>query len=549
MPNGEININTENLRDIESIVNILNDCSTDDKKEEIINNLKINKESYKIFCDNNGALEDISNFKFDNSKENIIYIAQKLSDDSKITIIDENGYNSFDISKNFFCLTEKEINEEYKYQQYFLKFIQSRIGNVANIKDKQGRDLIFNNIDLDYYWLVDLSEDLNSDVDIVDGKHCFVKENTKIFFSKILTLNKIDITLQRIPNIKIDLNDDFYYSIKDDLKKKILTNFLTIIHDNPKATYKEIIGYIKKKYPFIKTTDKDNNDSPVFDFIKTPEQYNTQDPFLLDTINIEELNYDGDNIDLLTKKTIEIEFGTTDNYTYINDSVKDLFKTKTITLKDENIDEKTKVFDFIKKKYFKPTDNIEKASLLSYDNNVNYVEIDKNNFCFTKGISKYKVHFNGVIPNITKYKDIKINVKFKVTNEKKFNLRNWIKDRNDIIIEGGKSYDDLLNVIKEHLNNKDLKEGFKINEVLRVVTHEFNKKDKLKDGATYIVYFADDDPNFVEKILDKTSTKDVPTEGEKPVERKPTEEDKHVERKPTEEDKHVERKPTEEDKQ
>ena len=91
-----------------------------------------------------------------------------------------------------------------------------------------------------------------------------------------------------------------------------------------------------------------------------------------------------------------------------------------------------------------------------------------------------------------------INLKFEVTDNNKFKLKDGIKDINNIVIEQNKNYNDLLNIIKQKLNNKDLKSGFKI-----------YKKDKnteftsgnLENGETYIVVFADDDNNFVEKIV------------------------------------------------
>ena len=112
----------------------------------------------------------------------------------------------------------------------------------------------------------------------------------------------------------------------------------------------------------------------------------------------------------------------------------------------------------------------------------------------------YIVVFDETATDFVKEKEkdrLYINLKFEVTDNTKFKLKQDVTDKDNIEIQQGKNYNDLLDIIKQHLGGRNLKEGFKIYKNDK--NTEFTNTGILENNTKYIVVFDNDDINFVDK--------------------------------------------------
>ena len=542
----DIQIDTDKVIDIDFI---LENIANFDGELEI--QLKDVKKLHKVSEINvlvgDSIFEKCDDLKIKNtgSYKIVLEKGNTLSENSKITVINENGITNFNIGGKILFINNYEINKEYFNDENILNFIKSKIGEVETTKN--GTNLNFNDINLEDYLFTNVGDDFKSTKVVDDFVYNYMCSTE--FLETIKSLKKIDITIQKKRYYNSIIFNDFQYLINEDSDEyKNLLNFINEeIKKSNYSQYDELCSSVKSKYEYIKKIFNENETDPIFIDKSTEEndeelyEYYSNNDFLIEGIN--EL----ENCKLLKHRTNMIEFIIPENCTYVNENIKNSYTKNKIDFVDDKINEDTNVRDFIKAKYFNylSDEDYKNIKIEAKINDENYIVVKSNNI-FDLNISNYKVTISGIINGIIKEKEkskINININFDVDDNVNFKLNKNVVNKDDIKLEEGKTYDDLLDIIKKHLDGKELKEGFKIYKKSKDTNIEFTT-GVLENNTTYIVVFDNEDTNFVEekpaeKKLKGKKTKGKTDEGEKIDEEKPTE------RKPTEEDKPVEReKPT-----
>ena len=331
-----------------------------------------------------------------------------------------------------------------------------------------------------------------------DLNDCNIAEVIKEIFTK----GELEIKL-----IAGHVNVDYYGSrkIKDDLLNYFFNNVLNEI----KVSYS-----IKQIKNILKNFFGEESVLKIYYEDGTGNYYEYKDNTYLRN-NI--LYLFTNNLDCLTSKTAEIELKAGKEFFLVNNIEK--FQ---INFVDDKIEQETQISTFIKDKYHQLS--IDDNCVIEYQNDKgewgkveNYHVFDDND--------RIRVTINKEISDIIEKKDpnklyINVNIEFDVRDNNVLRLKDEIENLENVEIESEKCYNDLLNIIKRYLGNKNLKDGFEIYKQTEDVFYKLEDKDTLEDGATYIVYFADDDSNFVEKISEEEAEENAEEKAEENAEEK-----------------------------
>ena len=518
--NENIKINSEQDIDIDFVIeNIEKFYSGNDLKEELIENKKLYKVTKIDYDDNIGTWGNYEGLKIKKTGEYRINIISgfKLDENSKITIIDQNGINDFNIGGKVFFLTYDEKIKAYNKDEDILNFIRSKIDNVSTVvKEKK---LNLKDINFSDYWFVNVSEDFIDTGVISENK--YNETNAYKLLGKIKKLGKIDITLQKKPYYTSIYYDGFKYEINKDSDeyKDLLNKINAKIKEERLITDKEIYKFIKDNVNDItlwnenKILDDDIDDSYLFEFI---ERDTDEDDFV-DSFNNELYIVKIENegaYKLLKPITAKVEFKIPKEYIYFNESVKNKFENANIDFVIDNINDETKVIDFIKEKYFESLKNVEKfedfVKIERTEDSKNYENVDENTE-FTK-YHNYRISIIKEIPNVIKEKEkdkVYINLKFEVLDSSKYELVKEINNKDEIQIEQGKNFNDLLDIIKTHLGGKNLVKGYKIYKNSRNEESLFTA-GVLENNTTYIVVFDETAVDFVKENEKEKEHQDPP---------------------------------------
>ena len=518
--NKNIKINSEQDIDIDFVSkNIENFNIDNDLKKKLIENKELYKVTSINYDDNSGEWGNYEGLKIKKTGEYRINIISgfKLNENSKITIIDKNGINDFNIGEKVVFLTEDEALKDYNNDEDILNFIRSKIDNVSTaVKEK---NLNLKDIDFSDYWFVNVSEDFIDTNVISENKYNRIYSFKLL--EKIKELGKIDITLQKKPYYTSIYYEGFKYEINKDSDEynDLLNKINAKIKEKRLITEKEIYTFIKDNVNDItlwnenEILDNDIDDRYLFKFIER----DTDKDEVVDSFNnelyIEKIENEG-ACKLLKPFKAKVEFKIPKEYIYFNETVKNKFENANIDFVIDNINDETKVIDFIKEKYFESLKNVEKfedfVKIERTEDSENYENVDKNEK-FTKYYN-YRISIIKEIPNVIKEKEkdkVYINLKFEVSDSSKYELVKEINNKDEIQIEQGKNFNDLLGIIKTHLGGKNLVKGYNIYKNNRNEESLFTA-GVLENNTTYIVVFDENAVDFVKEIEKEKEHQDPP---------------------------------------
>ena len=514
--NKNIKIKSEQDIDIDFVIeNIENFNIGEELKDKLIKNKELYKVTNIDYDDKSGLWKDYEGLKIKKTGTYRINIISgfKLDENSKITIIDQNGINDFIIGEKVFFLTVDEALKNYNKDEDILNFIRSKIDNVSTtVKEK---NLNLKDIDFSDYWFVNVSEDFIG-TKVINSKNKYINTYSYYLLEKIRELGKIDITLQKKPYYTSIYYEGFKYEINKDSDeyKNLLNKINAKIKEKQFITEKEIYTFIKDNFKDITLYDEEYipDDNYLFNFIKI----DTDEKEVVESFNnkliIEKIENEGD-CKLLKPFKAKVEFKIPKEYIYFNEIVKNKFENANIDFVIDNINDETKVIDFIKEKYFESLKNVGKfedfVKIERTKDSKNYKNVDENTE-FEKDYN-YKISIIKKIQNVIKEKEkdkVYINLKFEVSDSSKYELVKEINNKDEIQIEQGKNFNDLLEIIKTHLGGKNLVKGYKIYKNSRNEESLFTA-GVLENNTTYIVVFDETAVDFV-KEKEKEKHQDPP---------------------------------------
>ena len=465
--NENIKINSEQDINIDFVIKNIEKFNINyDRRDKLTENKELYKVTKINYGDDSYEWKDYEGLKIKKTGEYKINIISgfKLDKNSKITIIDQNGINDFNIGEKVVFLTEGEALKNYNKDEDILNFIRSKIDNVSTaVKEK---NLNLKDIDFSDYWFVNVSEDF-IDTNVISENKYYNNTCSYDLLQKIKKLGKIDITLQKKPYYTSIDYDGFKYEINKDSDEynDLLNKINAKIKEERLITEKEIYKFIKDSVKGITLFDETNilddgiDDNYLFNFIeKDTDEKDVVESFDKE-LYIDKIENEGD-CKFLKPITAKVEFKIPKEYIYFNETVKNKFKNANIDFVIDNINPDTKVIDFIKEKYFESLKDVGKFE--------DFVKIER-----TKDLKIYE--------NVDK------NTKF---------------ERDEI--EQGKSFNDLLEIIKTHLGGKNLVKGYNIYKNNRNEESLFTA-GVLENNTTYIVVF---DENAVDFVKEKEKEKE-----------------------------------------
>lgn len=517
--NKNIKINSEQDIDIEFVIKNIENFNIDN---ELKNKLIENKELYKVtkieYDDDSNEWKDYEGLKIKQTGIYRINIISgfKLNENSKITIIDQNGINDFNIGEKVFFLTNGDIYVEYNKDEDILNFIRSRIDNVSTVVNEKNLNL--KDIDFSDYWFVNVSEDFIG-TKVINGNK-YINTYSYKLLEKIKELGKIDITLQKKPYYTSIYYDGFKYEINKDSDEYIdlLKKINAEIKEKRSITEKEIYKLIKYNVNGSTLYDENNilnnDDSYLFNFI---ERGDTDEKEVVESFDnelwIEKIENEGD-CKFLKPITAKVEFKIPKEYIYFNETVKNKFENANIDFVIDNINSDTNVIYFIKEKYFESLKNVENfedfVKIERTEDSKKYENVDENTK-FERDYN-YKISIIKKIQNVIKEKEkdkVYISLKFEVTDNTKLKLKQNVTDKDNIEIEQGKIFNDLLEIIKTHLGGKNLVKGYNIYKNNRNEESLFTA-GVLENNTTYIVVFDETAVDFVKENEKEKEHQDPP---------------------------------------
>ena len=514
--NENIKINSEQDINIDFVIKNIEKFNINyDRRDKLTENKELYKVTKINYGDDSYEWKDYEGLKIKKTGEYKINIISgfKLDKNSKITIIDQNGINDFNIGEKVVFLTEGEALKNYNKDEDILNFIRSKIDNVSTaVKEK---NLNLKDIDFSDYWFVNVSEDF-IDTNVISENKYYNNTCSYDLLQKIKKLGKIDITLQKKPYYTSIDYDGFKYEINKDSDEynDLLNKINAKIKEERLITEKEIYKFIKDSVKGITLFDETNilddgiDDNYLFNFIeKDTDEKDVVESFDKE-LYIDKIENEGD-CKFLKPITAKVEFKIPKEYIYFNETVKNKFKNANIDFVIDNINPDTKVIDFIKEKYFESLKDVGKfEDFVKIERTKDlkiYENVDKNTK-FERDYN-YKISIIKKIQNVIKEKEkdkVYIKLKFEVSDSSKYELVKEINDEDDIEIEQGKSFNDLLEIIKTHLGGKNLVKGYNIYKNNRNEESLFTA-GVLENNTTYIVVF---DENAVDFVKEKEKEKE-----------------------------------------
>jgi len=410
--------------------------------------------------------DDEGNEYEDNIIPNCAYIDVQYKDDIK------NYLESKTVKIEFLAVSGLVLDREKDYVIDFFKDNITKDTKILKFITDKFKKLLDKNCKIKYFNFNEKKiYDVNENDKFEDGDIIIITINEEIsgFTKKYIEKNKINIIFEvndtskyvftsdmnNISSLEIEKGKtykDLITEINKHLKKEIKTGF-KIYKNNKKTEFKS--GKIENGVTYIVVFDKE-----ATDFVKEKEK---------------------------DKLYINIKFEVKDSENYVLNSILDI----------NNLGiEKGKAYGDLITEINKHLKKEIKTGFKIYKN-AKDSEFTVGNL--EDGVT-YIVVFDETATDFVKEKEndkLYINLKFEVTDNTKFKLRQDVTDNTTgIKVDKGKDYNELLNIIKQHLGGRDLKKGFKIYKNNK--NTEFNSGE-IENGVTYIVVFDETATDFVEQ--------------------------------------------------